>query len=355
MRFIVCELKTGDVMQEAPFMVTQQLSRVLRAYGGGSLGLPIKHPRCPPNWEQSILPGRNLVLAVDDNHTILWAGVPVDRVRDGSGVVDYPCVTLEEYFTRRYVPTRLYKQRDQIAIAEDLARIAGDSVGIPLRYDCPRSGVLRDREYAIDENASVYDRLQELAAVRGGFDWTVDVSWADDDRARVVYTFRTGYPYLGYRTATPEHVFTAPGNVTSYRHNESWSRGDVATHVVAEGDGDGETTPVSAPVIDTLRESSGWPRVEERRGFSKVSVQNTLDEHAHEMARELFGGVQVVTVTTRDRDRLQAADISLGDSAAVSINSEELSLDKVMVVVGWAITPGESQFKPTMAEIEVSQ
>lgn len=354
MRFIVCELKTGDVLQEAPFTVAGELSRVLRAYGQGEVSLPLRDRRCPANWEQLILPGRNLILAVDDNNTILWSGVPVDRVRDGSGVVGYPCVTLEEYFTRRNVPNLLYTQREQIAIAEDLARLAGDAAGIPLRYDCKPSGVLRDREYAADENASVYDRLQELAAVENGFDWTVDVAWKDDERAQVVYTFRTGYPYLGYRTATPEHVFSAPGNITSYKHSESWSRGDAATHVVAEGDGDGELTPMSAPVIDTAREAAGWPRVEVRRGFSKVSVQSTLDNHAHAMAAELFGGQQVITVATRDRDRARSADVSLGDSARVTIKDLEMDLDSVLVVVGWAITPGGNEFKPTLAEIEAS-
>lgn len=350
-RFKVAELKTGDVLEEVPLEIESDMTRNLQSHGAGSFGLPVRHPSTPANWEQLILPGRSLILVLDEADRIVGHGIPNDRQRDGSGVVAYPASTLEAYFLERYVPTRAYVQRDQAAIAQDLAAVCADEAGIPLWFECPPTGVYRDRTYAADENTWVYDALQQLAAVEGGFNWTVDVDWVDDSHKRVKYTFRTGYPYLGNRSATPEHVFEAPGNVTDYQYNEPWRSGDAATYVQAVGDGDGETKLMSAPVIDTVREAAGWPRTEAREQFSGVKEQDTIDQHARGMARTLFGGQQVITVTVKDGVGTSLGDLSLGDTARVRIRSDDLVFDEVFVVVGWSMSPGSAEFKPTLAKL----
>lgn len=350
-RFKVCELKTGLVLDEAPFRISGELSRSLQSYGSGVLELLTRDESCPENWEQLILPRRNLLLVVDEQDRIVWHGIPKNRLRRGGGVVTFPCVTIEGYLLCRYVPTRAYTQRDQAVIAADILRVAADSVGLPIITHCPLTGVLRDRTYADDENARVYDRLQELAAVENGFNWTIEVEWTDDTHTRVGYTFRTGYPHLGYRTPTPEHVFDLPGNITDYEYDEQWGEGDAATHVRAVGDGDGETKTMSAPVIDTRREAAGWPRMEARRQFSGVTEKRTIDGHAQAMATQLFGGQDVITLSVRDGAGTSLGDLTLGDSAKVQIASDDLTLDAVFIVVGWALTPGSAEFKPTLARI----
>lgn len=350
-RFKVAELKTGDVLAEVPLDIENEVTRNLQSHSTGSFGLPVRHPSCPVNWEQLILPGRSLILVLDESERIVGHGIPTDRQRDGSGVVVYPAMTLEGYLLERYVPTRAYLQRDQTAIAQDLAAVCADTAGIPLRFDCQPSGVYRDRTYADDENARVYDRLQELAAVENGFNWTVDVDWVDDSKKRVKYTFRTGYPHLGTRSLAPEHVFESPGNVTEYLHNEPWRDGEAATHVQAVGDGDGETKLMSSPVIDTVREAAGWPRVEAREQFSGVKEQSTIDKHARGMATALFGGQDVITVSVKDGVGTSLGDLALGDTARVKIKSDELVFDEVFVVVGWSMMPGSAEFKPTLARL----
>lgn len=349
-RFKVAELKTGDVLKEVPLTIESEMTRNLQSHGTGSFGLAVRHPSCPTNWEQLILPGRSLIVVLDEADRIVGHGIPTDRQRDGSGVVVYPAMTLEGYFLERYVPTRAYVQRDQTAIAQDLASVCADDAGIPLQFDCPPSGVLRDRTYGDDENARVYDRLQELAAVQNGFNWTVDVDWEDDSHKRVKYTFRTGYPYLGNRSPTPEHVFEAPGNITDYRYNEPWRDGEAATHVQAVGDGDGETKLMSAPVTDTVREAAGWPRVEAREQFSGVKEQATIDKHARGLASALFGGQQVITVTVKDGVGTSLVDLTRGDTGRVKIKSDELVFDEVFVVVGVTMMPS-GEYKPTLARL----
>lgn len=358
-RFIVCELKTGDVIDEAPLRISQKLSRVLRGDGGGEFQLPIRHEETPENWEQLILPWRSLILAVDEEtERIVGHGIPNDRIRRGGGIIIYPAVSIEGYLMRRRVPDREYRQRDQAAIAKDLAAVAGDAAGIPLQYDCPDTGVRRDREYSGADNAWVFERLQELAAVQDGFDWTIDVDWADDAHTRVNYTFRTGYPHLGNRTDEPEHLFdkygdplNGGGNVLGYTHSDQWGRGNAATYVDAQGDGNNDTRVTSSPVIDTVREAAGWPRLEHRETFSGVTEPATIDNHARGIAARLFGGQSVISITVRNGAGTSLGDLTLGDTARVSISDDDLELDELLVVVGWSIPPGGETFTPVLARL----
>lgn len=349
--FTICELTTGKVLESAPFTITGELSRVLQGHGEGELSLSVFDPACPPNWRHIILPWRTLILITDEQDNIVSHAIPVDRPRNNPTTVAYPCVTVEAYFQRRYVPTKSFRSTDQAEIARWLAGVCADAAGIPLEFDTPATGRRRDRDYADDENARVYSRLQELAALDDGFNWTVDVEWASADRDRVRYVFRTGYPHLGYRTTSPDHVFDYPGNVTDFDHQEPWSDGDAATHVRAIGDGEGNAKVMSAPVIDRLREAAGWPRLEDRRSFSGVKEQATIDSHAQKMAAQLFGGQNIITVTVREDAGTPLRNLTLGDTARVQIDAPTLTLDEVWVVVGWAIDADSRTYKPTLARL----
>lgn len=352
-RFTVCELKTGKVLDDAPLTINGELSRVLQAYSEGTLQLPLLHEATPETWEQLILPMRSLILVLDEMDRIVWHGIPVNRVRTGEPIVSYPCATIEYYLLRRYVPTMIYTRTDQATIARALAGLAADAAGIPLLFDTPATRVQRDREYADDENARVYTRLQELAAVQDGFNWTIDVDWTDDTHSQVSYTFRTGYPYLGRRVNDPDHVYELPGNLTGFSYEERWGEGDAGTHVRAIGDGEGSTKVMSSPVIDTLREGSGWPRLEERTSFSGVTSVQTIASHAHQMAVQLFGGQNVITLDARSDDGgTPLGQLTLGDSALVSIDAPSLTLDEVWVVVGWSLGVDSRTYKPTLARME---
>ena len=353
-RFKVFGLKSREFLGEVPFTIAGELTRVLQGHGSGSLELNVLEDGVPEDWAETILQWRSLIVVVDDADNIVWHGIPWDRLPVSPVTMSYPCVTVEGYFLRRHVPSRAYIQRDQADIAADLASICGDEVGIPLEYDCPKTGVLRDATYSNDEDGKVYIRLQELAASENGFNWTVDVEWANDKHSRIRYVFRTGYPHLGYRTNTPEHVFEMPGNITGFDGNESWGEGDAATHVSGSGDGAGETKLVSAPIIDTVREAADYVRLEERRQFSNVSDLDDLKGRTQAMAAELFGGQNVVTVTVRDGVGTSLGDLTLGDSARVHIDAPTKRVDDVLVVVGWALHKGSSEFKPTLAKLGVA-
>lgn len=354
--FKVCELVTGKVLDELPMTIESDLSRLLQAYGEGTLALPLFDGRgglVSETWEQAILPWRSMILVCDEQDRIVWHGIPQDRPRTAAPVVRYPCRTLEAYLIERYVPTMSFKGKDQTSqIFRALVGVAGDSIG--LEYDCPPSGVLRDRDYADDENARVYDRVAELAAVENGFNWTIDVVWGDEAHTFVRKIARTGYPYLGNRDSNPVHVFELGQNITDFTLSDRWGSGNAATHVRAVGEGEGDAKVMSTPIIDAAREAAGWPRLEARRSFSNVTEQTTIDSHAAAMAVGLFGGQQIVELDARDpgidEDFTRLGDLTLGDTARVIINCASTTLDEVWPVVGWSLTK-DGKYKPALAKI----
>lgn len=356
-RFLVCELISGKVLDELPLVIASDLTRYLKMYGEGTLSLPLFDGRgqlVSDTWEQAVLPMRSLILVVDDLDRIVWHGVPQSRSRNPNYAVGYPCRTVESALIGRYVPTVEFAKKDQARIFQSLLESMTVG-GLGLDYDCPDTGVLRDRVYASADNARVYDRVNELSAVMKGFDWTIDVQWGDDAHTFVRKIARTGFPYLGGRTEHPAHTFEVGQNITSFDYQEPWGDGEYATHVTTVGDGEGDVRVVSSPVIDHAREAAGWPRVEYRKTFSSVTHKPTLDSHARALAGYVFGGQQVLTLTARSpgvgEDFTRLGDLALGDTGRVVIDTPQLQIDEAWPVIGWSLTAATGIYKPTLAKI----
>ncbi|MFM9430071.1 hypothetical protein [Arthrobacter sp. MP_2.3] len=361
LNFKVCELVSGKVLDEYPFRIEGDLTRLLQAYGEGTLALPLfdaEGDLVSDTWEQAILPWRTLIVVTDDLDRILWHGIPQKRGRQASSYVRFPCRTIEAYLIDRYVPDLVFKRADQTSgIFRALVEVAGREIG--LEYDCPPSGVLRDREYLASENARVYDRVNDLAAVIDGFNWTIELSWGDEDHTFVRKTVRTGYPYLGNRDDNPAHYFELGQNITDFDYDDDWTTGNSATHVQGVGDTDDSTEPptrlLGTPVVDTLRESQGWPRREYRETFSGVKDKPTIDRHTRAVAAQMFGGQNVLELTARNpgegEEFTRLGDFTLGDTAHAVIDHPALTLDAVLPVVGWSLTPNTGIYKPVLAQI----
>lgn len=352
--FLAADLTTGRLRSELPLSIDSDLSRFMMDVGTGTVSLPVRDKACPRDWEDMTLPWRNLYVVIDDaSGRIIWSGVPTNRSRNpAEETVSMPVVTLEAYMARRYVPTLSFMGYDQTSvIANRLARVCNDDNGIDLVLETDPSGVIRERKYYADEEGRVLARLQELSQVIDGFEWNIDVRWADAAQTRFEKVFTTGYHTIGTQTATPEAVFGMPGSITDAQYDELWSDDDAATHVVATGDGEGESKTTSDPVVDTVRESVGWPRLELRRSFSSVTSHTTINTHAASVAAEVFGGQQIISITTRTDTKPSLGDWNLGDSVGVKIDTDSLQLDEVWRVVGWHLSGQDYSVKPALARV----
>ena len=350
-RFKVFSSKTGDFISEAPFTSAGDLERLLQGAGNGTLQLDVTARGVPQNWRELIVPWRVVILAVDELDNIVWPGIPYSDPSSSRTTVSFSCHTPEAYLSRRYSGARTYTWADQITIARDLVAACADQEGLPMDFDCPPSGVrLPEVVYEDDENARVLNRLQELASGEQGFNWMVDVVWADEEHRKIRFVFRTGYPHLGNRTDEPEHVFSMPGNVVDFAHANPWGEGDAATYVVGIGDGTGEAKLMSSPVVDRVREAAGYPRLEARPRFSGVSDLNTLNRMTRGYAARLFGGQDVVTLEAKNRGPgTVLGHLSLGDTAMVDITAPTKTVKGLRVVVGWSLNPKAETYKPTVA------
>lgn len=351
--FLSAGLVTGEVYEELPLRIGDKLSRFMMDVGSGSVDLPIRDTACPPDWIDHTTPWRVLFVAVDERARVIWAGIPTRRIRNPlTHVVQMPCVTVEGYLRQRHVPNMSFSNADQTGdITRALAGIAGDAHGVGLEFDTPFSGVNRDRDYHADEGGTVLARLQELSQVIDGFEWTIDVNWADGSQTAFTKTFRTGYPHLGRVTNAPDPVFEMPGGLVSFTFEESWNDDDAGTHVIATGDGEGESKTISTPVIDTVREGAGWPRLEVRRSFSSVTRQDTINSHAQSVAAETFGGTELITLESRTDAAPEFGEWGLGDSVRIEIDTDELRMEQIMRVVGWNLSHAEGTVEPVVARI----
>lgn len=363
LRFLICELVSGKVLDELPMTIEGDLTRLLQAYGEGTLGLPLRNSEgelVSATWEQDIQPWRSLIIVVDEHDRILWHGIPTKRGRGTASKVRYPCRTVEAYLIERYVTDMTFIQADQTSVIfRALMEVAG--AGINLEYDCPPSGVLRDHEYRSDDNARVYDRVNELSLVLDGFNWTIDVVWGDPGMTYVRKIARTGYPHLGNRDENPAHFFELGQNVTDFAHEDEEgptavsAYGDVPETPEGEEAPENPTRVFAGPVIDLHREAAGWPRREARQAFSGVTDQDTITRHAFGLAAYLFGGQEMVELEARNpgpgEDFTRLGDFTLGDTARALIKCDSLTLDAVWPVVGWALTPSTGVYKPTLAKL----
>lgn len=364
MRFLACDLVTGDVLEEVPLELGSDLTYQLKGVGETVLQAPywdsLNRPQKPDYyWERTITPMRTLIVLVDDTGAIVWGGTPTDRQRGlKASYAGFPARTLEEYLIRRYMPTRSFQQVDQALIFTEMVREANKN-GINFQVDAPLTGVLRDRNYLSEDQARIGDRMTELSNVIKGFDWRIDLQWADADHSRVDKIVRMGYPYLGNRTATPEHEFRLGVNVTDALLDEPWGQGQAATAVMAVGDGDGENRVQSSLGVDSPREAAGWPRLEERRTYSGVTELATITQHRDRLGQALYGGQRILTLEARNpgprENFTRLSDISLGDTARVVLKSDRyigLQIDEVWPITGWTLSQDLKTYRPTLADLK---
>lgn len=280
---------------------------------------------------------------------LLWTITPQSGER-GQVTLNLQGATLESYLHRREIRQDLsFVQQDQLAIARGLisSMQAAASGDIGLTVDTTLSGVLRDRPYLRSEAATYGQRLEELANLIDGFEYTVR-TFVDPSTQQRVRQFVTGYPTIGQQRV--DHVFAKPGNVISWSYPGDATRG--GTSFQTRGDTvEEDVTEDSQPLMSNVWNADellagGWPLLDVTEDRQSVTDVGTLDEWAQSLRERLSGSVRIPQATVRLYEDTSWSPNRLGDRVRLTLVDEwwprkdgAPTFSKSWRVVGAEITP----------------
>lgn len=266
------------------------------------------------DWDASTLPGRTMLVALDDDENILWGGMVLRRVSGAGTSVQVAVATLNAFWGRRFVTDHTFTGVDQADIVEEL--IDALDYAPDFLIDAPATGVLRDRTYLDDEDKTLFSVLDELSGVEGGPEIHVELKWANEAKTliRPVVHVRNRLGTGAYPTS-----WALPGCVTDFEFIEDFTVEQGANDIMATSSGEGDSRPESQHMVASDLIAAGWPRYEDRFTPS-TSITNieTLDGHAREQLAAMKDGLTQLTLKAdlASAPRL-GMDWSLGDDIQV--------------------------------------
>jgi hypothetical protein len=223
------------------------------------------------------------------------------RSRRGTPSIALQGTTLDGYLSAVEIQEGLfYEQVDQIDILRELVAHmqAQQYANLGITVAAGTSGVLRDRTYE-DDGGTYGQRIQELADVNNGFEFTIDVFVSGGTIARQI---RWGYPTLASESV--EHIFADGfngGDVVEWADEISALRG--ATRWRARGgtppseDASVTATPLLSQVHEAEEHLQWWPRIDRTLSYNDVVVQDTLEDYAAFWAATAPGTLRVESYT----------------------------------------------------------
>lgn len=264
-RHLVADLLTGTIREEIPFS-TVKYSHVLNRPGAFAATLPLRHPKAT---RANLDPGRTAIY-VERNGVIVWGGILwTAKASVDSSTVDVGGEGFWSYFRRRLIrTTKAYAAADQCFIARDLVTYAqaqaGGDMGVVVGAET--SGVLRDRTYWHYERKNIGEAVEQLAAVQGGFDFNIDVSYV---AGVITKTLQVQYPRRGRATAT---VFELGSNIEGLDQEIDATR----QANIIDGLGAGEGDDMLITTVSDLSLAPPYPLLEDVVTYKDVSVATTL-------------------------------------------------------------------------------
>jgi hypothetical protein len=310
-------------------------------------------------------PGKTALYIYRENK-IVWGGIIWSRWYQSQGkALQFSAQTFESYAARRIFRG---DGRTKVTINKAQCQIIQDC-WTDLQWSDPRANIqvlgatkfpANDvvRTYVLDPYAfATYSTTIE--DITDNYDnsaeYYIDVN--EDGNGNITKQLVFGYPRVGNIVSQTNLIIDYPGNILNYYYTENVS--DATNRAFATGDADGTITiqPVPGPtpgddstaVIwgvaeDPLSFASGYPLLDSTKSYSGVIDQNTINAHA----RSDVASKPTPTIThTFEIDPVQDpvfGTYGIGDDAHVQIRDSRFpdGLDTVVRVVGWSVTPGES-------------
>lgn len=316
-RFIPVQVQARGKLQKFLSMGTEATVSVRCAQDGVAL----------PGWDDATAVGRMLLVAVDvESRHIVFGGLVRCRVSTDGPWVTCSLDSVERYFNRRYVNTVLSWNNVDVAqmAADALAPIVADLA--PLVLDVTMTGTTLSGFYDTSDNLRVGDLLDNLSALSGGIEWTVNLEWVDAAQTQMRYVVRIA-PRLGTSAATVTDwtptQWTMPGCVQSFEFIEDFGEETGANDTLALSSGEGESKPRSTRYEATELLGS-FARFERRfTPASSITETSTLDQYAEsDHAATRLGLSQLSITANLDAAPRVNLDWWMGDDIDVALTCE---------------------------------
>lgn len=320
-----------------------------------------------PGALAATLPGRTMLVALDDEDQPLWGGLVLRRKSKGAGSdavwVSLDMATLEHYFDRRYTGDLTFVHEDQVAIAAAVIdNVAVD--GLNFTIEAATSGVFRDRAYFDDEDKTALTNLGQLIDIENGIEFTIELRWADEDHMvleRVVVLRQR----IGTSPVVPVR-FELPGPVVDFDMVEDYTGDFGANDVMATSSGEGDLRPESAHQVAAAQIANGWARFESRFSPStSITDVSTLNAHAADrVARTADGLTQFTLEANLDAAPRLGRDFHLGDDLTAVFTCPRFppitdvdgqvgpGYEHTVRCTGWELDLNTRRLKPTVTEVD---
>lgn len=348
-----CDLRTGYIAEELRALTpTQPLQRRLGASTSSTATLAL--PGAPRTWEAATDPGRTLLVAVDTlTGSIVWSGATLRRDGGSATTVDLTAATPESYLDRRYPGTYSASRTDLALIMQQLAQPLL-SQGPAITLDVTPCGTLGSYSVADTDDKTVLSALQEIAAMDGAPEWTIDTVWANAQQSAVQLVLRIK-PAIGVQSPAPEAVFDLPGCITNYTLQESYEKDKGATSVVARGAQTATGRATSTTHLATDQLTNGWCLWETRfQPAASITDTASLEQHATAALALMATGTRAWTVSAAaSASPRLGRDWALGDSVHLAIATSPRhpnGIDVVGRAYAWSLDPAADTVQPITLE-----
>lgn len=358
-RWYVCDLVTGRILDELPLTGVDKVRRRIALVETTTFNLPVRDKKCPPQWHANLVPGRTmLVLTLDDAPTQAWF---VTDITIGDDLVPIPVSTLEECLSRTNVPEFDPYGLDYSDVAVALVAPVQDRYGFSVEYATSAKTFTADQTYSTLEDRTVLVALNEdIMGSPGGPEWRTFVRWADDTHRAFTKVIEIR-PRVGQNR--PDAIFDLDvdgrGTIESYTRTISYAAGKGATLLIGTSDGSGESRPMTDPQISPLV-AQGWPAIEERKAFT--GLDDAFDPDAELLARtqallaQRQLGSTTWQITGRDNAPRAGIDYQEGDTVLIQV-APRPPVDPTggttsSRVLGWELDVVSGQATPLLWESE---
>lgn len=349
LRWLVCDLLTGQVLTELPLTGGELLETVVAREDTTTFSLAPADDSCPDDWPQQLSPGKTMIVALIDGQLAqAWATIEYSA---GAATVPIVCKTLEHCMARTNVPEML-ATLDNAAGAAQLCADLIDRFGFTIEHT--PTGNTADFDYSNLEDRNLYDAMRELLVGETPIEWRIVIRWADPLEQTQVEKVLQIADRIGMDR--PDAVFelddTGTGTIESYSRNRSYDAGKGATMMIGVSEGTGATRPMTDPIYSVLVDR-GWPVWEERANFTGLATGTVADEDALLRSRTMArleakqAGTVTWTVVASENAPRPGVDYDHGDTVHIQVAPQGKQDPEggvaAMRVLGWQLNTRSGQ------------